>query len=328
MQVDVRRRQWIVSRALAGLGSCTALPALAASFEDGSWQDPLRGRTLPWRLRLPASPGPWPLVLWSHGLGGGREGGEVWGQAWAAGGLAVLHLQHPGSDTETLRGGLRELRAAAAAEQLLARVGDVRFVLDELERQHAAAAEPWRSMRLDAVGLGGHSFGAQTTQAIAGQRFAGGATLGDRRPRAFIAFSPSSPRQAGLSVAESFGAIVRPFLAITGSADGDPFGSYDGGEPRAQVFEALPPGQRALLWLDGADHMTFAGSALRRLPAWGPFRRHEPAAQRQAAQHEIVARITTDWWRAQLLGDAAAAAAREALQRPAGLAEQDRWRLG
>lgn len=92
-------------------------------------------------------------MLYSHGLGGSRDGGAAWGQAWADAGIAVLHLQHPGSDSDTLRNGLAALRAAASAEQLLARVRDVRFVLDEVERQAAAGVEPWRSLRLDALGL-------------------------------------------------------------------------------------------------------------------------------------------------------------------------------
>ncbi len=305
-----------------------AEPAVG-SVSDGAWTDARRQRPIPWRLRLPTpavlAPGAWPLVIFSHGLGGSVDAGTVWGEAWAAAGLAVLHVQHPGSDTDSLRGGLRQLKAAASAEQLLARVQDVRFVLDELARRTALGEEPWRQIRADAVGLAGHSFGAQTTQAIAGQRFPVAVDGSDPRPRAFIAFSPSQTRGGRLSVGEAFGGVTRPFLVVTGSEDGDPFGSFDGGESRAQVYQGLPPGRRALLWLDGADHMSFGGQNLRRAPAWGPFRRHGPAAERQPTHHALVARITTDWWRAQMLDDGVA---REALRLPAGLGDKDRWQLG
>ena len=330
----LNRRQWcsVAVAALLGLQR----PARAtppANPHDGAWLDSARGRQLPWRLRLPSQPGqrgPWPLVLYSHGLGGNREGGAVWSQAWADAGIAVLHLQHPGSDTDTLRHGLAALRAAASAEQLLARVHDVRFVLDEVERQARAEAEPWRSLRLDAIGLAGHSFGAQTTQAVAGQRFpvaVDGWALADPRLRAFIALSPSSPRDGRMTVAQAFGAITRPFLAVTGSLDGDPFGLYDSGEPRARVFEGLPPGQRALLWLQGADHMSFGGGSARPVPAVGPFRRHGPAAALEAAHRTVVARVTALWWRAQLLGDADARAALHAPGLLLGLAEGDRFSI-
>lgn len=188
--------------------------------------------------------------------------------------------------------------------------------------------------------MAGHSFGAQTVQAIAGQRFpatfatttataTSTTATSDPRPRAFIAFSPSQPRgveQTSAQVlSDAFGGIGRPFLAITGSEDGDPFDRYEGGEPRARVYDGLPPGRRALLWLDGADHMTFAGQLLRHTPAAGPLRRRGPAAERQSAHHALLAHITADWWRAQLLGDPQA---RARLAAPSGLTAGDRWQQG
>jgi len=332
MQNTLNRRQWFGLQAawLAGLhrpaGSATVAATVAATAapQDGAWSDSRRGRPLPWRLRQPTLPGPWPLVLYSHGLGGNREGGAVWGQAWADVGVAVLHLQHPGSDSDTLRNGLAALRAAASAEQLLARVHDVRFAIDEIERQAQAGAEPWRSLRLDAIGLAGHSFGAQTTQAVAGQRYPVAVDGVDPRVRAFIALSPSLHRDGRLTPVQSFGAIARPFMAITGSLDGDPFGGFEGGTSRARVFDGLPPGQRALLWLDGADHMSFGGGSPRRVPAVGPFKRQGAAAALEPAHQALVARVSALWWRTHLLADAGA---RAALRGPLQLAEQDRFTI-
>ena len=106
-------------RQVLALLAATWAVASRAAPQDDAWHDSARSRDLPWRLRLPTTPGPWPLLLHSHGLGGGREGGDVWGQAWAAAGFAVVHLQHPGSDTAALRNGLAGLRAAVQPEQLL-----------------------------------------------------------------------------------------------------------------------------------------------------------------------------------------------------------------
>ncbi len=326
MNPDPERRLWLQTATALAASLCLPTPTRAsAAVTDGRWADAARARSLPWRLRLPAGAGPWPLVLFSHGLGGSVDAGTVWGEAWAAAGVAVLHLQHPGSDTDTLREGLRQLRAAGSAEQLMARVRDVHFALDELARLSALGAAPWSQFDQRAVGVAGHSFGALTTQAIAGQRYPIATSFSDLRPRAFIAFSPSQPAAARQSLADAFGGITRPFLAITGSEDGDPFGSYSSGERRAQVFQGLPPGERALLWLDGADHMTFGGQDLRRSPAFGPFQRHGRAAEQQPAHHVLVARITSDWWRAQLLGDEPA---RARLASPAGLGDKDRWQQG
>jgi predicted dienelactone hydrolase len=317
--MDLQRRACLagIAALAAQLAATAARGAAAPAPQDGTWRDERRGRELPWRLRLPATPGPWPLVVYSHGLGGSREGGDAWGEAWRAAGIAVLHLQHPGSDSQVLRSGPRALRAAATPAQLVERAADVRFALDEIERRARAAGAPWRELRADAMGVAGHSFGARTTQVVAGQRFPVAADLADPRPLAFIALSASS---AG-APPDAFAGITRPFLVITGSFDGDPFGSFDTGEPRERVYHGLPPGRRALLWLDGADHMTFAGNRERRIR----IQRERVAREREEAHHALVARLTSQWWRAQLLGDEQASAA---LRAPAGLAPADRFVLG
>lgn len=294
-------------------------------MQDHSWRDLQRERDIPLRMRWPEGAGPCALIIHSHGLGGSRDGGDVWGRAWQQAGFAVLHIQHPGSDTEVLRSGLRALRSAASAEQLRARVADMQFVLDELTRRQRAAEPGWSRVRLDALAASGHSFGAHTVQALAGQRFPVAAERAvDVRFKAFIAFSPSLGQR--LSPAEQFGAVHRPFLAVTGSDDGDPLGSDKSGADRAQVYDALPAGQRALLWLNGADHMTFGGNGEQRLRArWGPLRRAPGAVEHELRHQHLVSTITTLWWRARLLGDDEATSA---LRAPAGLGDGDRWQQG
>ena len=313
--------------------------AQANSWRDEAWRDPARSRDLPLRLRLPAgadsgadasgAAASWPVVLHSHGLGGSREGGDVWGRAWQDAGMLVVHLQHPGSDIDTLRQGLPALRAAASAEQLLARVADVRFVLDEITRRQAQGVAPWSGARVSAVGLAGHSFGAQTTQAVAGQRFPVPVSARDPRIAAFIALSPNPARSSQTlttqSLVQQFGAVDRPFMVVTGSRDGDPLGRTsdvaEAAAARASVFEGLPAGQRGLLWLAGADHMTFAGNAAQRIAGRGPFQRDTVAQQRESSHHALTARITRLWWQAHLSADPAViAAARHALRSADGLA--------
>lgn len=317
----IARREWLAWLALcaAGIGHADTGPST-----DDIWRDAARGRDVPLRVRLPDTAGPWPVVLFSHGLGGSREGADAWGRAWQRAGIAVVHLQHPGSDIDTLREGIPRLREAANAQQLLARVADVRFAIDEIERRHRDGASPWRQARLASIGMAGHSFGAQTTQALAGQRFPMRTALAEPRLAAFVALSPSAGRSR-MPLQEQFGAVDRPFMAVTGSLDGDPFGSYASGEPRARVYEGLPAGQRALLWLEGADHMSLAGNAERRMAGRGIFQRQPVAQQREQAHHALVAQITTLWWQAHLLGDTAA---RAALAHPQGLTDADHLTLG
>jgi predicted dienelactone hydrolase len=321
----MRRMQTsITRRALVAAGSLWPLAVRAVPApQSGEWTDSQRRRRLPWLLRLPDGPGPWPWVLYSHGLGGSREGGARWGEAWAAGGIAVLHLQHPGSDLAVVRGGLQALRAAASAEQLIARVADLLFAIGETRLRASAGEAPWAQLQADALGVAGHSFGAVSTQALAGERFAGGQAVDEKRPRAFIAFSPSAPIGGG-SVQQAFGGISRPFLGVTGSEDGDPFGSYRGGQRRAEVYEGLPPGRRALLWLDGADHSTCGGGRPPGLSTRTLQARSALALRREAAHQALVARVSTLWWQAHLAGDEGAAAALRSLD---GLGPGDRWRM-
>ena len=338
--MDISRRQWMLGTAAApfltmsparGQISAQAEARPPGATEDDTWQDRARQRNVPVRIRWPAEtvpmpPGGRPVVLFSHGLGGTAAGGERWGQAWCAAGLVVVHLQHPGSDLEAVRRVARSfsdqagLRRAAGPEQLLARLEDVVFALDEMQRRQAAGSGRWSEARVQAVGMSGHSFGAHTTLGMGGQRYPGHAGMDEPRLAAFMAFSPTLPARG--DPAQAFARLTRPLLCLTGTHDDDVAGTGATPERRMGVFAALPPGRKAQLVLENADHMTFAGNASLRGES---LARHAPARALQAQHHALVAAITTDWWRAHLLGDAQA---RGRLAQPADLAPGDRWQTG
>jgi predicted dienelactone hydrolase len=315
----------------------TALPGLPlraqetrASVVDETWVDAARQREVPVKLRWPDAtvhPGQRPIVLFSHGLGGSREGGSVWGEAWAAAGFVVLHLQHPGSDTAALRRvtsaftDKSALRSVGTAAQLLDRLRDVGFALDEVARRQASNQGRWGAVRPTQAGLCGHSFGAITTLGMAGQRYPKFEGINEPRLASFIALSPSMP-PAG-DAQQAFERITRPMLSVTGTRDGDVAGTGATPQRRAAVFAALPQGvptgSKAHLVLQDADHMTFGGqtgSAVEIVP------REAVTRELQGTHHALVAAITTDWWRATLLDDAAA---RSRLRVPANLGAGDVW---
>ena len=306
-----------------------AARAQEATWQDQTWLDPRRGRSLPVRVRWPAGEARCGLVFFSHGLGGDRSGGALWAQAWQAAGFAVVNLQHPGSDREIWRGGMQAVRQAAGADQYVQRVADAHFALDELTRLQAVDP-PWQRVRLDALGFCGHSFGARLTQAIAGERLptagdsAAARALRDSRPRAFIAFSPGFSAREGTGDAEAsarFGPIERPFLCVTGTRDDAAIVGDASHAARRAVYRGLPVGAKAELLLAGADHMTFAGQATP-VARSALLRREPEAAQLEPGHSALVARITSDWWRWRLLGDDAA---RGRLIAPSGLNAADRW---
>ena len=66
--------------------------------KDLTIKDEKRSREIPVRIYLPADKAASPVVLFSHGLGGNREGSAFLGKHWALRGYAAVFLQHPGSD--------------------------------------------------------------------------------------------------------------------------------------------------------------------------------------------------------------------------------------
>jgi len=126
---------------------------LDTRVRDGSREIPLR-LYLPARLAAPA-----PIVLFSHGLGGSREGNAYCGKHWAARGYVAVFLQHPGSDTSVWKDLPREqrmeaMRDAASLKNFTRRVADVAATLDALEAWNAAGSGHELSGKLDLARVG------------------------------------------------------------------------------------------------------------------------------------------------------------------------------
>lgn len=296
-----------------------ALPTKgAAAPVDLTVGDERRQRDIPLRVYLPPSTSPAPTVLFSHGLGGSREGNAYLGRHWASRGYVAVFLQHPGSDEavwQQVGPGRRmsAMRDAANAQNFLLRVQDVGAVIDQLERWHATPSEPLAA-RLDLrrLGMSGHSFGAVTTQAVAGQRFPlVDEDFTEARIRAAIAFSPSSPRRG--DAGRAFGSVRIPWLLVTGTHDVAAIGDADVAS-RLAVFPALPPRGKYELVLDGAEHSAFSDRAL---PGDG--------LARNPNHHRAILAISTAFWDAWLREDTAARAWLDGDGPRSTLQAADRW---
>jgi predicted dienelactone hydrolase len=286
---------------------------------DLAFHDEARDRDLPLRVYLPAAPGPAPVVLFSHGLGGSREGGAYLGRHWAARGYVAVFVQHAGSDDAVWKdkpplGRMQALREAANAQNFIARVMDVAAVLDQLERWDRADGHALVGrLDLERVGMSGHSFGALTTQTVSGQRFEEGKlSYADARIKAAVMFSPSSPRRGGDERA-AFGQVLIPWMLMTGTKDVAPVGDADVAS-RLAVFPALPPGQKYELVLDGAEHSAFADRSL-------PGDRE----QRNPNHHRAILALSTAFWDAFLHSDESARAWLDGDEARSVLERKDRW---
>jgi len=103
-------------------------------------------------------------VLFSHGLGGSREGNAYLGHHWSARGFAIVAVQHPGSDDAVWRDArpaerLAAMEKAANLQNTLLRFGDIPAVIDQLEHLNRSNGSPLRATGPGRIGMSGHSFG-------------------------------------------------------------------------------------------------------------------------------------------------------------------------
>jgi predicted dienelactone hydrolase len=236
--------------------------------------DPARaGRRVPIKVHLPATGGPYPVVVLSHGGGGHWDANFAQAQHLASHGYVVLALEHVGSNTAVMKRSLRwgaNLEAMTRdAEEVLGRPKDVSFAVDRAE-QWSGSHERLRG-RLDAAHVGalGHSFGAYTTLAVAGMRPALdwlvptvppgrglGPDLRDRRVACGVALSPQGPGEP-FFIEASYASLAVPLLGISGSRDEQQKASPDN---RRRAFALWPAGDKYLIWLANADHTGFSDS--------------------------------------------------------------------
>lgn len=262
--------------------------------------DKARSRDIPVRVYFEEQKSPAPVVLFSHGLGGSREGNAFLGEHWALRGYVAVFVQHPGSDTSVWKDKPKEnrldaLRGAISLENFKARVEDIHAVLDALSSWNTGKAQPlFGRLDLDAIGMSGHSFGAVTTEAVSGEHFPLiGTRFTDSRIKAAIAFSPSTPRDG--NAAQAFGDVKIPWLLMTGTKDVVPALGRADLQSRLAVYPALHGAPKYQVILNNAEHSAFTDRAL---PG-----DHEP---RNPNHHRVMLALTTAFWDAYLRHDVAA----------------------
>jgi dienelactone hydrolase len=272
--------------------------------------DPARGRTIPTRIHMPAGPGPWPVVLFSHGFGGSLAAFGETGRAWAARGLVVIHPTHadsvqvpdptlPAEDARAVRQALAAAMGARPASVSLAevmerpvflrsRLADIAFIQSLLRDRDARLPKGVRDhIDPSRMGMAGHSFGAYLTLVLCGAR------LSPEPPpplpsgfRAGLAISGQGSGRLGLK-AGAFDRMSRPLFSVTGSRD---FGAA-GETPdwRLEAFRTARPGRQYAAILDGFRHGDFDAPE------------SDPVLGKTAGRLRV---LQSAFWRATLSGDA------------------------
>lgn len=267
----------------------------------GDFIDPVRdNRKVPYKIYYPAEfTGKAPVVIWSHGLGGSRDGAGFISRFLASHGYVIVHVQHLGTDSSLWEGKPGHpwdviRNSHYGPEEVLNRYRDIPFVLDQLPLLEIA-----KLMDFSQTGMSGHSFGANTTQVMAGQKFGKPEalqSLKEPRFKAGILYSPvpsfntESPRE------EIYGSISLPLFHMTGTDDISPIEGF-GYERRLEVSKYSGGPEQALLILNGGDHMVYNGS------------RGQLGDNPKRKDHENIIKIAAlAYWDAYLKNDQAARA--------------------
>lgn len=249
-------------------------------LKKGEFVDASRGgRVVPYKVYHPSPEASgyrlslqekFPVIIWSHGFGGNRDGAAFLSRFLAGQGYVLVHLTHDGTDSSLWEGKpghpwdiLRKV--SVSRETTLARFHDVPFALDQLQGWAAENPEVGDFADFSNLGMSGHSFGAMTTQVMAGQMFPDpeGHLISLKEPRfkAGILYSPVPIRHLVNEEPEAqiYGPISLPLLHMTGTEDDSPIEGF-GYERRLVVHEYSGIDEKYLQVLEGGDHMVYNGT--------------------------------------------------------------------
>jgi len=272
------------------------------------WKDVKRDRTVPVKIYYPDAPeGKFPVIVFSHGLGGSREGYSYLGQFWASFGYVCVHLQHVGSDNSVWQGLAPDevmpamRKAATLPANVLNRPLDVTFAIDQLDKLNQDDPVFKGRLDLDHLGMAGHSFGAWTTQAIVGEVFitrkGTPLSLPDPRVKAAIAMSESVPKDPKQYV-PAFAKITIPMMHMTGTLDDSPIGDSKAADRRIP-FDHMPTvADQYLVIFQGGDHMIFSGRPSGKSVLAGPGNR-----ELDPTFHVLIQQSTLAFWDGYLKSD-------------------------
>lgn len=241
-------------------------------LKRGEFVDSSRGgREVPYKIYhpdvtdIPAQP----VIIWSHGFGGNRDGASFISRYLAGQGYTIVHITHLGTDSSLWEGKdghpwdiLRE--AKITRETTLNRMYDVPFVLDQLPIWAKENPEAGAIMDLSRIGMSGHSFGAMTTQVMAGMRIpdldGNLQSIRDERLSSGIVYSPVPiAHLTDAPHSEVYGGIEIPLFHMTGTEDESPLEGY-GYKHRLLVRDHAGHPEQYTQILQGGDHMVYNGT--------------------------------------------------------------------
>ncbi len=298
----------------------------------------LRGEGRAYRDGQPDKSGaPYPLIIFSHGLGGARIQSVFYAEHLASHGFVVIAADHPGSAFADLLSG----RAERILESFARRPLEVLQLLDYAVQLNAEDELLRGMIDTETVGVSGHSFGGYTALAAGGAQLnvnalregceggklpaqlclyvqseeviwrARGLTAApeglyppttDPRIKAVVALAPSS---APLFGAEGAAALRVPLMILVGSKDNATPPERDS----FPIYEAVSSPRKALVVFENGGHYLFIEECVPALIALGRFEQcSDPVWDMQRA-HDLINHFGAAFFLSALKGDSTARAA-------------------
>lgn len=251
--------------------------------------DAVRGRTINVLVRYPEGPGPYPVIIFSHGSFSNKDTFSPASEHWAGYGYVVIHPNHADARGGTLAGGLAgrpspdQTRSRSAligrsgffgggagvangGTSRIERIRDISSVLDSLDQVEAQIPALRGKLLQEAVAVAGHSFGAYVAQCQGGVKtLVDGRleNLSDPRVKCVVPISAQGESQSYGLTGDSWTEARTPAMHITGtrdrSAPNRPGGQMGDVRTKVVPFERSPAGGKYLLIIEGATHLSFGG---------------------------------------------------------------------
>jgi len=211
-----------------------------------------------------------PVIVFSHGLLGSKDGYQPLSQHWARHGYVVIQPTHYDSAAyhkPTLTE-LRDLTPLFVGWE--SRPQDILFILNQLHAIAGNLTQFRGTLDVNRIGVGGHSFGSHTAMLIGGAQLARGnfancssgnndamrSPFMDARAKAFLLLSPQGSGRALTESADfdqsAWDNFERPMMIITGTEDtGRRRQDY---RWRSEAFRLGAAGDKYLLVIDRGYH--------------------------------------------------------------------------
>jgi predicted dienelactone hydrolase len=236
-----------------------------SEVEDLVLHDARRDKDLHVRIFYPNDGGKYPVIVFSHGAGGSQTCCDGLTRHWASYGYVTIQPTHEDSFVQRRNQGEENIRFMKAVRDALkkpalweSRPFDISYVLDALQTLESRVPGLLGKTDADRIGVGGHSMGSYTAEAIAGGLIDlpghPGRNFADARVKAVLCLSPQGPGQFGLND-HSFDRISLPYMGVTGSLDS--LGPVASPAWHKIPFDRSKPGDKYHLFIEGASHMSF-----------------------------------------------------------------------